>query len=147
MSITTLSCGPARECGVATVTALEPGKAHHVLLFFSNSMWELYADGLLVQTYVYGGVYPLPATGAGAVGEAHATLMAVALAQRLVALETTTDLIHLGLLERELHDQVAQFARCVLSALEVEEAAEANEQRSLANLLEECPPCREQDYG
>ena len=64
------ACGPARECGVATVTALEPGKAHHVLLFFSNSMWELYADGLLVQTYVYGGVYPLPATGAGAVGVA-----------------------------------------------------------------------------
>lgn len=50
-------CGAALKCGVATVTALQPGVAHHVLLLLRNGMWELYADGLLVQTCV-GEVFP-----------------------------------------------------------------------------------------
>ena len=50
-------------CGVATVTAVEPGMPHSVLLFFSAGMWELYVDDLLVQTYVYGGTWPLPTKG------------------------------------------------------------------------------------
>merc|ERR1712216_682111 len=48
-------CGPGERCGVATVTAVEPGVAHTVLLFVRRGMWELYVNDVLVQTYVYGG--------------------------------------------------------------------------------------------
>lgn len=74
-SVTTLdvsgffSCGDGNlTCGVATPTAIAPGLPHHFLLFFANGMWEWYVDGLLVQSFVYGGVYPLPRAGAGRVG-------------------------------------------------------------------------------
>jgi hypothetical protein len=73
-------CGEGNlSCGVATLTAIAPAVAHHVLLFFANGMWELYIDDLLVQTFVYGAVYPLPSAGAGKIGlackgDAHATI-------------------------------------------------------------------------
>ena len=65
------SCGAANlTCGVATVTAITAAEEHHALLYFRKGMWELYIDGLLVQTFVYGGAYPLPASGVGRVGVA-----------------------------------------------------------------------------
>jgi hypothetical protein len=65
---TQFRCGPAATCDVATVTRAAPEQDHSLLLFFRRGMFELYLDGLLVQTFVYGGVYPLPAGAHGRVG-------------------------------------------------------------------------------
>ena len=62
-------CGPGgKTCGVATVTGLAPGSAHALRVLFRGGMWEVYVDGILAQTFVYGGAYPLPTTGSGRVG-------------------------------------------------------------------------------
>ena len=53
-------------CGVATVTAVEAGRDHALLLFARRGMWELYIDGLLVQTFVY----PWTEGGVGRLGVA-----------------------------------------------------------------------------
>ena len=64
-------CGDnGTSCGVGTVTAVSRELTHDVLLLFRKGMWELYADGLLVQTYVYGSAYPLGTAGLGRVGVA-----------------------------------------------------------------------------
>eukprot|EP00937_MAST-01D_sp_MAST-1D-sp2_P000527 g527.t1 len=62
------ACGAGgAKCGVGTVTAVSHGDAHDLLLLLRKGMWELYIDGLLVQTYVYGSAYPLPPPGAAGV--------------------------------------------------------------------------------
>ena len=58
----------ALTCGVGTVTAVSSDVSHDVLLLFRKGMWELYIDGLLVRTYVYGEAYPLPAPSTAASG-------------------------------------------------------------------------------
>lgn len=56
-------------CGVATLTAVEPGAVGgSVRLFFRKGMWELYVNNQLVQTHIYGHASPLPAAGEGRVG-------------------------------------------------------------------------------
>lgn len=59
------TCGAAVDCGVATVTGIAPSASHALLLMFRKGMFEVYIDGLLLQSFVYGGVYPLPVTGFG----------------------------------------------------------------------------------
>jgi len=62
-------CGPGgKTCGVATVTGLAPESSHTLRVLFRGGMWEVYVDGILAQTFVYGGTYPLPASGSGRVG-------------------------------------------------------------------------------
>lgn len=83
--------GGRRRCRPATLTALEPDVAHAVLLFFRKGMWELYVDALLVQTYNYGGTYPLPEHGAGRVGLACSGRVQLALSDLSFGrLETTS---------------------------------------------------------
>ena len=55
-------------CGVGTLTAVSSDTSHDVLLLFRKGMFELYIDGLLVRTYVYGEAYPLPAPSTAAFG-------------------------------------------------------------------------------
>ena len=57
---------------MASVTGLNPG-SHHLRVLFRKGMWEVYADDLLVQTYIYGGSYPLPKQGYGRIGLACAS--------------------------------------------------------------------------
>lgn len=61
-------CGTATECGVATVTGVVAAETHAVLVMFRKGMFEVYIDELLVQSFVYGGAYPLPSTGSGRFG-------------------------------------------------------------------------------
>jgi hypothetical protein len=67
-SASRFKCGPTKECGVATVTGVAAAEPHAVLLMFRKGMFEAYVDDLLVQSFVYGGAYPLPSTGHGRVG-------------------------------------------------------------------------------
>ena len=67
-SASRFKCGPTKECGVATVTGVDVDVPHAVLLMFRKGMFEVYIDELLVQSFVYGGVYPLPSTGHARVG-------------------------------------------------------------------------------
>ena len=55
-------------CGVGLLTAFEPGAPRELLLLLRRGMFEVYLDDLLVQTFVYGGGYPLPAGGSGRIG-------------------------------------------------------------------------------
>eukprot|EP00931_Biecheleriopsis_adriatica_P004683 TRINITY_DN106312_c0_g1_i1.p1 TRINITY_DN106312_c0_g1~~TRINITY_DN106312_c0_g1_i1.p1 ORF type:complete len:639 (+),score=38.08 TRINITY_DN106312_c0_g1_i1:182-1918(+) len=61
------SCGDTK-CGVATVTDMDPARPHTLRALFRRGMWEIYIDDLLVTSYLYGGQYPLPATGEGRLG-------------------------------------------------------------------------------
>ena len=58
----------AVTCGVGLLTAVEPGAPRQLLLLLRRGMFEVYIDGLLVQTFVYGGGYPLPPSAAAASG-------------------------------------------------------------------------------
>ena len=55
-------------CGVSTVTGVTPNDQHTILVMFRRGMFEVYIDSLLVQSFVYGGAYPLPKGGHGRVG-------------------------------------------------------------------------------
>ena len=61
-------CGTATECGVATVTGVVAAETHAVLVMFRKGMFEVYINELLVQSFVYGGTYPLPSTGSARFG-------------------------------------------------------------------------------
>ena len=68
-------CGVGGEtCGVATVTAIAAGVMHTVRVLLRKSMWEVYVDDTLAQTFVYGSAsgggppHGEPGGGGGRVG-------------------------------------------------------------------------------
>jgi len=61
-------CGKNTTCRTATVTNLDPSSSNVFRVLFRQGMWEVYLNDLLVQSYVYGGGYPLPSKGIGHVG-------------------------------------------------------------------------------